>query len=66
LVIEEYKENNKNLFTYLLIEEFNFLVNETNKIIKNKKYQIKKLEKIENIKLNLSKKDKEFLKVFYG
>ncbi len=65
LVIEEYKEKKKNLFSYLLIKEFNLLVNEVNKIIEEKKYEIKKIEEIENIDLKLSKEDKNFLKAFY-
>lgn len=64
VVIEEYKEDEKhhNLFTYLFIKEFNLLVKEINK----NKFLITKLEKIENIKLKLSRDDEKFLKAFYG
>ena len=64
LIIEEYKEDEKhhNLFTYLFIKEFNLLVKEINK----NKFLINKLEKIDNIKLKLSRDDEKFLKAFYG
>ena len=64
LIIEEYKEDEKhhNLFTYLFIKEFNLLVKEINK----NKFLINKFEKIDNIKLKLSRDDEKFLKAFYG
>lgn len=64
VVIEEYKEDEKhhNLFTYLFIKEFNLLVKEINK----NKFLINKFEKIDNIKLKLSRDDEKFLKAFYG
>lgn len=68
VVIEEYKADEKhhNLFTYLFIKEFNLLVNEINKIINKNKFSMDKIEKIENIKLKLSRDDEKFLKEFYG
>lgn len=68
VVIEKYKEDEKhhNLFTYLFIKEFNLLVKEINKIINKNKFLINKLEKIDNIKLKLSRDDEKFLKAFYG
>ena len=44
LVIEEYKKIHHNLFTYLLIKEFNLLVKEINKIIKDEKFLIDKIK----------------------
>lgn len=66
LVIEEYKKNQHNLFTYLLIKEFNLLVKEINKIIKDEKFIIDKIKEVDNINLKLSKNDEKFLKAFYG
>ena len=66
LVIEEYKKIHHNLFTYLLIKEFNLLVKEINKIIKDEKFLIDKIKEVNNINLRLSKNDEKFLKAFYG
>lgn len=68
VVIEEYKSNpeHSNLFTYLFIKEFNLLVNEINKIINQNKFSMDNIEKIDNIKLRLTKADEKFLKAFYG
>lgn len=68
VVIEEYKEDEEhhNLFTYLFIIEFNSLVKKINKIIKDEKFTMDKIQEIDNINLKLSKDDEKFLKAFYG
>ena len=66
VIIEEYRTKHHNLFTYLFIKEFNLLVQEINKIIRNKKFQIDKIKEIDNINLNLEPQDKDFLRICYG
>ena len=68
VVIEEYKEDEEHhkLFTYLFIIEFNSLVKKINKIIKDEKFTMDKIQEIDNINLKLSKGDEKFLKAFYG
>lgn len=68
VVIKEYKEDEEhhNLFTYLFIIEFNSLVKKINKIIKDEKFTMDKIQEIDNINLKLSKGDEKFLKAFYG
>ena len=66
VIIEEYKTKHHNLFTYLFIKEFNLLVQEINKIIRNKKFQIDKIKEIDNINLNLEPQDEDFLRICYG
>lgn len=66
LVIEEYITTHHNLFTYLLIKEFNSLVKKINEIIRKNKFAITKIQEVNNINLKLSKDDEKFLKAFYG
>lgn len=68
-IIEEYKKDrqHQNLFTYLFIMEYNQVAQSIkNKIQELKIVDFKSIEPIENIAINLSKEDKNFLGEFYG
>lgn len=64
LIIDEYKKEHKNLFTYLFIKEFNMLIKKVNKKIKKEYKDIKEFQSLENI-FKLKKSDAKFLEKFY-